>query len=327
MIPRLALPGRWLALLAGPRADAAIPGRGGRRARGGFGLVALLALACAGLLPAPPAAATASHDGCTRFLEPTANPGSMSLLVATGGTGAPEGVFCLTQDVLVDNTEAQVHTLLSLNIGDVTIDCLGHRLALVGGELPGIEVTGQARVTVRNCRISGFTIAIRLTDSQWVGSSRDHVIEDNVLTGNGIGILVQGDGSVIRRNRVHDSVTTGIVTLGQVDVLDNLVDGVTGPEPRGIHARKPQHSEIAGNVVRGVQTTANPAIPVLIGDSGEWGASSATIHDNAIITAGPAWGLVCENQDAVVRYRDNLLQGPTLVGEWCVDGGGNDFGG
>ena len=300
-----------------------------RLARGSrLGPLALLALAGAGLLPAAPAAATASHDACTGFLEPTANPGSMSLLVPTGGTGGPGGVLCLTHDVVHDNNQTQVYAIMSIGSGDLTIDCLGHRVAQVGGPpIPGIWATGAARITVRNCRLSGWSIAIRMQDGQLVGSSRDHVVEDNVLTGNGIGILVDGTGSVIRGNRVHDSIDSGITTIGKVHILDNLVDGVVGPAPRGIHARKPQRSEIAGNVVRYVQTTGNPPIPMLIGDTGEWGPSSASIHDNVIITDAPAWALVCENQDAVVRYRDNLLQGTSLVGELCVDAGGNDFGG
>lgn len=111
---------------------------------------------------------------------------------------------------------------LVLGADDITLDCDGHAIAGIGGA-NGVRVDGRASVSVKNCRILGFSRAIGLVET--TGST----VERNIVTcaGSATGILVQ-DG-------IHDRIVdndigyceTGINVAASsvIDVDDNIVVG------------------------------------------------------------------------------------------------------
>jgi hypothetical protein len=271
------------------------------------------------------AAATPSYDGCTGFLEPVGNAGSTTLLQGITGPG----VWCLKRDVLHDNVQTPVYALLSFGMDDITIDCRGHRLVATNGGPPGIQVSGFARIAVRNCRLKGFYPSISIQDGQVLGASREHVVEGNEIHGGGLGIIVGGHGSVVRDNRLFDTRGIAINVTGRVDVLDNVIDGVTGEAPRGIFAGGSGGNEIRGNLVRELHTSGNPAVG--IESAMDWSNFDAherlSIRDNTIVGEGHfgTTGIQCQDPSGTVTYGDNLLVAKAGVGGHCIDAGDNDY--
>jgi hypothetical protein len=153
-------------------------------------------------------------------------------------------------------------------------------------------------------------------------------VEDNVLRDNSIGILLQGDGSVVRRNRIHASRGVGIDVDGDVDVLDNLVAGVAGSwEPRGIIAAHPKGNTVERNTVRGILTTGNYGVGIFVGSTGDNDAHRVSLLDNTVVAAEANFASIdCYSPNAIGRYRGNTFIGGG-IGGGCQgdDAGDNDI--
>lgn len=205
----------------------------------------LLAVAAFAAAFVDDARAAESYDSCA---------GTIATIPATITT---QGVWCLKSDKAWSSVSGAMVTIATNN---VTIDCNNFKLGgLGGGEAAtsiGIQAVERANITVRNCNIRGFGQGIVISGS---GAT----VEDNLLDDSrSVGISVIADGGVVRRNRVVGTglaatpVTIGIVAARSTDVVDNLVDGVTGGTPVGIHINAPSQGLIDGNRVRGVVATS-----------------------------------------------------------------------
>ena len=278
-------------------------------------LVWMALLACA-----PRAQAAESYSNCA---------GTIASLPATITT---QGVWCMKQDLATAITSGNA---ISVNTNNVTIDCNGYKLgglsAGAGTQARGIFAADRVNLTVRHCNIRGFYIGAYLTGA----SSGGHLLEDNRFDGNTYyGMIVQGDGSVIRRNLVYNTGgstagvfdATGISAQTSVDVIGNSVVGVTGSSGGngnafGIYTSSLSASTIQGNSVRsllpsgtghafGIRNVSSDRLSIRENElSGDSGAGSV--------------GLYCANGNGRALDNDISLFGTAISA--CTDVRGNDF--
>jgi nitrous oxidase accessory protein NosD len=283
-------------------------------------LFLILALA----LGAPRAAhAAESYDNCTGFIT------SVPAVITTQGT------WCLKQDLTTAITGGRA---IYINASNVTIDCndfkLGGLAAGLGTAAWGIYADTAINATVRHCNIRGFSRGIFLAGFSGSGG---HTVEDNRLDGNTTrGIDVEGDGSVVRRNRVFDTggstlfpSVKGIFAVYSVDVLDNTVSGVTAHSHGdgsvgdgyaiGIQTSDNSGGSISGNRVRGV-------IPDGTGLAyGVWlfYSNHIALRNNDVVGTAIAGSIGLRCESATGHARDNVLIGFAIGIDTCSNDGGN----
>jgi hypothetical protein len=249
-----------------------------RRPGGGRLATGLVGSFVAAMFASAPAPATAqSQDACSHFVE--------ELPV----TITEPGIYCLQEDTLYSQLTAPV----TIQSPDVTLDCRGHHID--GSPLPndagvyGIYADQNSDgLIVRNCFLRGFLFG--------VASYSPALIEDNVFRGPGAeAIYIEGDGTIVRRNRIVNygnsksgfKFAWGIVTFGDVDIVDNDIDGLIatpggGQSVIGIVANDgyetTQTYVIRGNRIRGLQPdVGQPAYAISAGTTGQ-----LVIRDNVI---------------------------------------------
>jgi hypothetical protein len=205
----------------------------------------LALLAAAAVAPAPAHAATE----CT---------GIVTSLPATLST---PGVWCLSADV---GTAIASGNAIRLAANNTTLDCRGFRInglaAGPGTNAVGIAVENKSNTIIRDCHVRGFHTGIRITTGDG-----GHLVEDNRIDGSTVrGIVVEGDHSLVRRNRVLDTgggaaIVHGIWALGTIDLEDNTVEAVqAAPDDLGagtaygIRVQDGALAEVTGNRVRRV---------------------------------------------------------------------------
>ena len=271
----------------------------------------LVMLACA-----KPASAAQSYDNCTGFIT------SLPAVISTQGT------WCLKQDL---STAVTTGNAITINTNNVTIDCndfkLGGLSAGAGTQTIGIHALNRLNATVRRCNIRGFYVGLL-----FAGTGGGHAIEDNRLDGNtSSGIVVQGDGSVVRRNRVFDTGGstlggdgTGIYADKSVDVIDNTVSGATGAASTngwgiGITANNDFDGSIVGNRVRGLVPGGTGTTFGLIATS----SNRLEVRDNAFVGDGSvnSAGVKCDAANGNVHNNTINLFETAIVN--CNDDGGN----
>jgi hypothetical protein len=289
-------------------------------------LVAAIALGALGAIAPGIAQATPSLDACTGVLHRAAG-------TTTPITIDAPGTWCLDQD-LVESVDVvdSFFMMIAVDVGDVTLDCRGHRIQYTGAanQMVGVAVRGPEldRVTVRDCHFQGFSTALAF------GPTQDFLIEDNTVRasrpdsfGGNRAIDAWGAG-IVRRNRFHDSINRAITAAGASQVTDNLIDGVVdSPQSSGafgIEISDSAGAVVRGNTVRGLVSSApNQVFAVAIlnvgADKRTVVADNVLIHDGA---TGPI-GIYC---DSGVRVSDNVIAGffAPLVNA-CVDTGDNDI--
>jgi hypothetical protein len=273
----------------------------------------VLALGAPGL-----AAAAEGTEGCTYVID------ALPVSIAAHGT------WCLAQDLTDSATSGDA---ISVVVDDVVIDCNGHAIDGRGAGADtgasGIYASNRRNLVVRRCRILGFEFGVDLEGALGGG----HVNEDNLVGNNTtIGILVFGDGSVVRRNRVFDSggsssnvSSFGIQVRSSIDVLDNTVTNVVskpgaGGNAFGIYASLggSGSASLSGNRVRGVLKDGGAQSYGIKADS----YASLVLRDNDVVGAG-AFGIGLDCASASARARDNTLSGwPTAINN-SASGGGN----
>ena len=260
------------------------------------------------------ARAAESYDNCN---------GTIASLPAVIST---QGVWCLKQNL---NTAVSSGTAITIQTNNVTIDCNGFTLSGSAGVATitgGIYGTNLANITVRHCAIAGFYYGIFLTGASGSG----HVIEDNRFDSNtAYGPDIQGDGSVIRRNLIINTglssstpFAKGIVARDSIDVLDNVVSGVstaTGSNGYtfGIQIYNDADGRVEGNIVRGLAPdgSGNPAAIVVSS------SPNATIRGNDLEGNG-GYGMSCDiGSHGIVR--DNIIVGFGIAISVCSGDGSN----
>ena len=283
--------------------------------------VLILMVVVASWLIPHPADAAQSYDNCTGFIT------SLPATISTQGT------WCLNKDVSTAVTSGAAITIAANN---VTLDCndfkLGGLAAGLTTQAVGVYALDRFNISVRHCNIRGFYFGIEL-EANSASSSGGHSIEDNRFDGNTrVGLIVRGDGSRVRGNRVFDSggatvgngAAYGIVTTYNVDVLDNTVSGVvatsgSGQSGIGIQTYLNTSSSVNGNRVSGV-----------LGDGANFGVaiynfSSArmALRDNDLLGSAATGSVGISCVDGNASAKNNEINGfATALGS-CSDDGQN----
>jgi hypothetical protein len=295
---------------------------------------ALFLLAMAVMLGTPRAARAAeSYDNCTGFIN------SVPAIISTQGT------WCLKKDLTTAIASGAAITIATNN---VTIDCndfkLGGLPAGTGTQTFGIYAEDRSNATVRHCNIRGFWFGLYFSGSDPFNTPGGHSVEDNRFDGNTqYGILVYGDGSIIRRNRVLDtggstvgSSAAGIVATDNVDVIDNTVSGVAATSGSngsatgiGANSNPNDHgsSSVSGNRVRNLLKAGTGHIVGINVDMTNPGLDN--LYNHVVLSnndvAGNAGagniGIDCDSSNG--RAKDNIVSGFTTGFDTCSDDSGN----
>ena len=184
-------------------------------------------------------------------------------------------------------------------------------------------------MTVRHCNIRGFFVGLSLAGG---ASDGGHAVEDNRFDGNTyLGLQVQGDGSVVRRNRVFNTGGStantdayAIATYYSVDILDNTVSGATASGGSGyaygIHTSANLSGRIIGNGVRGVlRSGTGQAFAIINSSSGR-----ISLRKNDLVGTGAgSVGLFCSTVSGAAK--NNIISGFASAIINCTDSGGNDI--
>lgn len=263
------------------------------------------------------AAATSSYDDCDYYLEPHPDlPDPLRQNVNAPGT------WCMRQDLVIPFNDYS-YALVGVQADDVTIDCKGHKLALVGtGQLYGIAAGFSNRLTVRHCRMEGFSTAIYVDMNYIDRPGNGHVIEDNLLIGNRGGIRLSGTNVSVRRNRIFGS--GGITVEGTAVVADNLVDGATLGYYGAIAVFNPTGGEVRGNVVRNLHVSADysggPIAGVYVDNNTSYPERGrVTIADNVILGDGNPYLRGASCPDARSTAIGNIVGGMADAVDGCGD--------
>jgi len=261
--------------------------------------------------------AAEDYGNCTGFIT------TVPTVITTQGT------WCLKQDVA---TSISTGAAITINTNNVTLNCnnfkLGGLAAGLGTQADGISANSRSNLTVRKCNIRGFYRGVF-----FVGATGGHTIEDNRFDGNTYaGLVLEGNGSMVQRNRVFDTGGTtqvpqdayGIIADFSVDLLDNTVSNVVatsgdGGSAFGIYTTSNLSGRIIGNGVRGVLKDGGGTI------SGIYNAASdrVSLRNNDLVgDAGTgSVGLFCNGSNG--RSRDNMISGFASAAIGCNDSGGN----
>jgi hypothetical protein len=280
-----------------------------------FGTAFLLAFV---LLGAPRAALAAEgYDNCTGFIT------SVPAVITTQGT------WCLKQDL---TTSVATGNAITINANNVTIDCndfkLGGLAAGLSTQTNGIYAQDRLNETVRHCNIRGFYRGVYFVGN----ASGGHVIEDNRFDGNTyVGLDLQGEGSVLRRNRLFDTGGStlatsvyAVITTDSVDILDNTISGViaragTGGFVAGITTIVNVGGSLNGNRVRGlVPDGAGGSFGIYNSDSVRLSIRENDLTGNA---GAGSQGIACFTGSG--RAIDNVINGFVTGLNACNDDGGN----
>ena len=283
-------------------------------------LPALLALsAFAG--GARPALATPGLEACTGVVTPDAN-GLIG--IATPGT------WCLDQDFAVSTLSSTNRYFISITSDDVTLDCRGHRIEFTGSyaEPRAVKANQKHHVAVRNCDIRGFWLGITLHSSGL--ATGDYLVEDNLFVGNERSIEIGGNRSLVRRNRILDSVGAPVLVIsyGGNDVLDNLIDGVATGQ-FALWVVDTTGGRIRGNTIRGLPpgTVDHPFEAINIGGSSPDSEPRMymQVSDNVLVGGPLTKGVECLTHPSA-KVADNVITGFTVpVDATCLDAGDNDI--
>lgn len=116
----------------------------------------------------------------------------VQVLSVTTPVDATSGELVVSSDTTLT---ADHNGSIFVDADDVTLDCAGHRITGGDDYWVGIDITSRSGITVRDCRISGFDLAIGVFESNEV------TLVSNSLTDNATGIaLYQSSGSVLSEN-------------------------------------------------------------------------------------------------------------------------------
>ena len=269
-------------------------------------LAPLLVIACL-LAAVPTARAAESLDACGgRYVD------SLPAVIST------PGVWCLRKDL---STAMSSGNAITINTNNVTFDCNGYRVGGLaagdGSTTYGVSVASRQNVTLRNCTFRGF-----FTGASMSGSG--HLVEDNRFDDMlSAGLIITGDGHMVRRNQVIDTGgwSEGGNSVGIVagaDVLDNIVSNVFTSAGSAIGIRQVGDlARIRGNTIRGLQPGgANGAYGIQV--AGE----EVAIEDNLVALRLDTVGVGVQGHIGSM-CSGNKVANFSIGYSNCIDGGGN----
>jgi len=260
------------------------------------------------------AEAAESYESCKGYI--TSLPATIS---------AP-GTWCLNQNL---SSSASTGSGINITSKDVTLDCndflLDNSVVGAGTRAIGVRAVNVSNTTVRHCNVRGFQYGISVS-----GTNGGNLVEDNHLDSNTYtGILLQGDGSIIRRNVIVDTGGSSVIAGAQgiytgysVDILDNTVAGVfaNSGNTYGIRTSLNASGSVSSNRVRGViQSSAGVTRGIANFDSGRMTLSGNTVSGNG---SASTVGVLCSGPSG--RAKNNVVVGFPLGISQCGNAGGND---
>jgi len=267
------------------------------------------------------AQAAQSYENCAGFIL------SVPAVIATPGT------WCLKKDL---RTTMASGTAILIDSDNVTLDCnhfnLDGSAAGLGTGAIGIRADDRHNSTVRNCNVEGFEQGVYLIDTGTGSGGGRHIVEDSRFDGNTVvGVHVDGDGSVVRRNRVFDTGGSaigtnayGIITTNSVDIIDNIVSGVAATSGSngtayGMYLTLNVSGTVSRNRVRGLfKDNTGTSWGIFNG-----GSARVTIRNNNLVGNASigSYGIYCPN--VYGRAKDNLVGGFAIGLAGCGNAGGN----
>lgn len=256
---------------------------------------------------------------------------SLALSAAMSSAGA------LACDTVVTSANPQITApgkyCLAGNLGvpivitgeDIEFDCKGRTLANPDPNLNGaaaISVDSWSRVTVRNCRIEGYSLGIHLRTR-----SGDQLLNNTVVRPYDAGIVIFGDsppdgvGARVVGNRVIDYGNPNIspwreaiqITMApRTLVTNNVIAGYTGggllvDRSADVQATGNQFLDFPDNTQRIIELRQSPRARLVHNSimlrtrssvRGLMGGSGATCIENVAINTAPSGFSEC----AVTRY-------------------------
>lgn len=272
----------------------------------------LPALALLALAFAPAARAGQDYDNCDNVV---------ASLPAT--LNAP-GTWCIQANLATAQASGNS---IAVQVDNVTLDCNDFLLdgSGAGDASTNVAIYAQDRrnVTVRNCRFKGFYRGVLIQGA--IGGG--HLVENNRFDGSLYrGIDLEGDASIIRRNRVYNTGgavdPSGIAFASAVDVRDNVVDGVSaktggGGNAFGISGLSTASGSVSGNRIRGLDADGS-GLPLGITNLG---TTRMVMRRNDLVGDGTGVGLLCTS--ATTRVRDNTISAFATGIDTCASGAGN----
>ena len=232
-------------------------------------------------------------------------------------TISKQGTWCLAKDVSTANAAG---TAIDIAVNNVIIDCNGFKIgnlaAGLGTQTTGIAARNRLNATVRNCNVRGFLAGIDFSGEPSAG----HVVENNRFDNNtAVAVRVEGSGSTIRGNVITDTgegtvtnLTSAIYVGDNVDVIDNLIDGVQPSTGVGETAPATVGVIVAGSgaVLRGnrIRNLIAPAGGAGYGVYGAGAGLNRAADNDLFGLGGTSWGVWCSSQDNV-SLSDNYIGG------------------
>ena len=264
---------------------------------------------------APPARAAESYDACTNFIT------TVPVTISTPGT------WCMTGNIAT----SAAGEIVTIAASDVTIDCNGFKLDGTSRTQTtyaiGIRAGDVRNTTVRRCHVRGFSSGILLAPPLDMGQAGRHLVEDNLVDRcTEQAIVVVGDDSVVRRNRVLQTNNVAqkgafaITANDKVDVLDNVVSGVhsLNSVAAGLWIGETTGGSIRGNLVRDVSRSGTSgSIYGLFVGSGE----RKIIRDNTFVGASLAGSVGINCNSTTDLAKDNTILGFPTGRQGCHDDG------
>jgi hypothetical protein len=212
-----------------------------------------------------------------------------------------QGIYCLTGNLLTGVTSGNA---IDIQTNSVVLDLNGFTLgggtAGLGTNAFGIRALNRQNISIKNGTIRGFWGGIFLESS---GASGGHIVEDIHADQNTVGgILVEGDGIIVRNNQV--TATGGSTAVGSN--ADAAGIAVAGTGPRVLN----------NDVINTVKQGTGRAWGILFVS-----ATGGLAVNNRITVAGT--GIDYLNL-ATGKYRDNLTFGVTTPFNGGTDAGNNN---
>lgn len=251
-----------------------------------------------------PGHAHASEDGdrCTAFID------------AVPATIATPGTWCLRRDVAAKPASGSF--AITITTDHVTLDCKGFRIfnRFVNFRSENIAIVAYNRsdIAIRDCGIEGFWMGINLA------GGRRHAVERNRLAGNTyLAIYMRAERSVVQRNAIFDTggslgegIALGIDAQGDIDILDNVVNGVSSPpfangysSSLGIFA---SGGAVGRNRIRNLTASGTGLATGILSLGGETGRGN--VYDNELAEAtGRSYGILCFG--GLVLASGNIVNG------------------
>lgn len=241
------------------------------------------------------------------------------------------GHYCLDANLMVPSMP--YGSAITIAANHVTLDCRHH--AIIGSTADGngsaqgigaVRGRNSNNLAVRNCVIRRLPAGITVgTHGTVFLPPLGVVIEGNHLDGGGIG--VHAEGGIIRGNTLVRNLYGAISIRGNVDVIDNTVDGVYDPEggAKAISVLESQGAVISGNRIRNVTSAFGDSFGIVTSYFED--SNAVSMRDNVIANPGRTQGaaMLCNpGGDASAEVASNNLWVGFATGlSNCVDGGGN----